>query len=445
VCDVVAKDTGELIFTTRTGQDRNGQNRLRFFAKLGADRVPLTQQEVKEIKQKSNILQKSNGLVLWGFKKHASSFHYTLEPSYFVYPNDERVKGSTKAFANLHAAMLRKGVVGYGELLTRVTAIPRLVEILAMPEVREQIEVDDDIGSGEAVLEERQVSPPGFTLFILPFQDDVRSIAPDKASEAVEQMDDVASDEVKSAATDLIRGLKLEDVELGERFENAALNEFWNYVEKIALNLPVNVAATSKHQYDTQINDNEILKNVGAKIESFKLALPEDDIATSGSRKRKPVIDKSDIVAYIESLHRKSQLEKATIAELQEFLGKADVEIPVKSKKADLIRVVVRYFEGLDGGFVAVKVEEQKDDDHNGEGGVVQMYRTGQLAKCSVAQLKEHLENVGERVKGRVKKDDLLKRVKELFCENESGLIAIKKEENESGLIAIKEEETDTI
>ncbi|CAB9529796.1 X-ray repair complementing defective repair in Chinese hamster cells 6 [Seminavis robusta] len=70
--------------------------------------------------------------------------HMNLK-SYFVYPNEDAIEGSTAAFAHLHQAMLKKKVVGIGELLVRHSATSRLVAIQAMEEV-----MDRDNGDGDS-------------------------------------------------------------------------------------------------------------------------------------------------------------------------------------------------------------------------------------------------------------------------------------------------------
>jgi hypothetical protein len=49
-------------------------------------------------------------------------------------PSDAKSSASVEVFAHLHQAMIRKGMVAMGELLTRVTATSRFVVVRALPE-----------------------------------------------------------------------------------------------------------------------------------------------------------------------------------------------------------------------------------------------------------------------------------------------------------------------
>jgi non-homologous end joining protein Ku len=88
------------------------------------------------MKKQSNAGQVKASLILLGFKpKDSVPLHYNVEQAFYLYPNEDKVKGSTAAFANLRASMMRrKGVVAIGELLTQVTATSRLVAIFPQDE-----------------------------------------------------------------------------------------------------------------------------------------------------------------------------------------------------------------------------------------------------------------------------------------------------------------------
>ena len=123
------KETGDIIEApVRMSQHSQGSGfsgtapvaEIRYFAPFACERVPMTKEDVLEIKRSSNADPGGASLILLGFKPVGSiPAAHTLENSYLVYPNDEKVVGSTVAFANLHAAMLRKKVLAIGELLTR--------------------------------------------------------------------------------------------------------------------------------------------------------------------------------------------------------------------------------------------------------------------------------------------------------------------------------------
>ena len=68
--------------------------------------------------------------------------------------------------------MIRKNVIGLGELLTKHTSASRLVAIYPQMEVREDLEYIHPNSVNNVVSE--QVTPAGFVIVPLPFEDDVR-------------------------------------------------------------------------------------------------------------------------------------------------------------------------------------------------------------------------------------------------------------------------------
>lgn len=255
----IIKDTGEVVKTTGAGeavaQSTVGIDRILNFATFGTDRVSISPDDVAKIKKASNAGTDRSSLIILGFKpQDAIPINLTVDKSYFIYPNDEEAEGSTDAFANLHAAMLRKKVVAIGELLTRITTSSRMVAIFPQAE---QKEVEED-GF------EEQITPPGMIVVNLPFEDDVRKIESDSGN--------AASEDLVEEAIDLIRHQKLEGIEVGVNFENAAIEKFWSYIEAVALETTI----PAKEQHETELNEQEVLNVAGAQIEAFRDSLPDD-------------------------------------------------------------------------------------------------------------------------------------------------------------------------
>ena len=172
------------------------------------------------------------------------------------------------AFASLHSSMLQKSVVGVGELLQRVTATSRLVKIVPQEE-----ELSED-----GTIQER---PPGFLLIPLAYEDDVRAIPETPCSEE----DYEADEELVSAAEGFIHKLRLENLVIGESFENPALKTFWNYMESVALGTPL--VEDNPDEDDTTWDEDGILSLCGPEINTFKQLLPEDEIISKVEKKRK--------------------------------------------------------------------------------------------------------------------------------------------------------------
>lgn len=84
-----------------------------------------------------------------------------MRPSYFIYPSDAAVTGSTRTFASLHKKLLKDELMGVGWLIPRRNQAPVFTAIIP------QAEEFDDKGS--------QMTPPGMHCVILPFLDDIRA------------------------------------------------------------------------------------------------------------------------------------------------------------------------------------------------------------------------------------------------------------------------------
>ena len=117
--------------------------------------------------------------------------------------------------------MVKKQIMGIGELLLRVSSTSRLVAIIPQ---KEEYEQNDDEESYT------QISPPGLLLVPLAFEDDMRVLLDTHNFEA--------SKEMVHAAMELIRHQNIEDsIEIGQSFENPGLKNFWNLLEAVALDI----------------------------------------------------------------------------------------------------------------------------------------------------------------------------------------------------------------
>lgn len=323
VAQTIIKDTGEVVSTTATSGSTN-KDRIVHFATFGTDRVSLSPNDVSKIKASSHAGTNKASLIVLGFKPEAALPITNIldASSYLIYPNDTVAPGSTGAFANLHASMLRKNVVAIGELLTRVTACSRLVVLYPQAE-RRDIEFND------------QLIPPGMIVANLPFEDDVRKMN----SDCVES---IANEESVQKAMDLIRHQKLENVEIGLNFENAALERFWKYVEAVALEMSI----PEQEQYETELNEEEVIQAAGHQIASFRDCLPKDiknenEETEAKGCKRKLISDDSGIDWA--QLYKTNALSECKVNELKSYLR--SVGARVGGRKEDLVLRVSRSIE----------------------------------------------------------------------------------------------------
>ena len=268
----------------------------------------MTAEDVRVIRRKSNANEGTASLILVGFKPIASMPRLTFQNSYFASPNEEKVTGSGDAFAALLASMLRKEVIAIGELLLRATASSRLVAIVPQAEYHSE--------------DGRQTKPPGLLIFQLPFEDDIRSIEDDCG--------ETADEDLVEAAVELIKHQRIHGVEWGVSFENPALAEFWNYIESIAIGIPLQRADN-----EVEIDSDAILAAAGAQIEALRIALPEDEVKVK-KRKAATQPDESDI-DWIH-LYKTDSLSDCSATKLKNYLRSIGEKLT--GRKADLLERV---------------------------------------------------------------------------------------------------------
>mmetsp|Transcript_25512 Transcript_25512/g.54421 ORF Transcript_25512/g.54421 Transcript_25512/m.54421 type:complete len:533 (+) Transcript_25512:1205-2803(+) len=377
------KDTGKDVarfWTKPTPEQREhqrnqpGMHRFRQFFNFANELVPITQQDMRSMKKNANGGY-APGLTILGFKpRDAIPFYHSVSKTFLIFPNDTDVQGSRNAFEHLHAAMLRKNVLGVGEVLhTRETSQSRLVAI-------HPFEATDYL-------------PPGMYVTTLPFEDDMRAVAPDAAS--IEMMhlrqqqqqqqneqqtrgktvlpdqhnepDPVVSTEIRfglspdgdtnrqphdhalgsvasealvAAAMNLMSRQSLSSMEIGSDFENAALIDFYSYLTSVAFD-----TIQEERIYDTRENES-VLKIARKEIDAFQWCLPVDvepPKTTTTSRKRVRTIVPDDSGMDWNELYRTDEIGTCTMDVLKKHLR--SVGLPTSGRKSDLVARVTESVE----------------------------------------------------------------------------------------------------
>eukprot|EP00536_Pseudo-nitzschia_multiseries_P005700 jgi/Psemu1/13220/gm1.13220_g len=360
------KDTGRDVarfWTKPTPEQRShqrsqpGMRRFRHFFKFANELVPITQQDMRIMKENANGGY-APGLTILGFKpRSVIPFYHSISKTFVIFPNDTDVKGSRNAFYHLHAAMLRKNVLGVGEVLhTRESSQSRLVAIYPF--------------------ESTDYLPAGMHVTTLPFEDDMRAVVPDAASiewnlsherktrqlngnkfsdqkepdfvgsngkdgfsESNNQepmLGSIASEDLVDAAIKLMSCQSLKSMEIGTDFDNAALTEFYSYLKSVAFN-------TAKEEliYDTIQDAQFVLEIAGKEIDAFKSILPIDvkrqEAAPSRKRVRNIVPDKSGI--DWKELYRTNEVGSCKMDLLKQYLR--SVGLPTSGRKSDLVDRVI--------------------------------------------------------------------------------------------------------
>jgi Ku70/Ku80 beta-barrel domain len=276
--------------------NQSGLARFRSFYYFIDELIPMQSEDMKRILKLANG-EYEPGLTILGFKPRDSiPFYHSIHLQLIIYPNDKIIQGSTTAFAQLHAAMLRKNVLAIGEVQFRKYLQSRLVAIYPLKKTSN----DEETGK-----------PAGMLVMTLPFEDDIRAIAPDEASKEfdrlkVEQInatdenkalshdglnsdlpehvssvefteDDksflgsVASQELVAAAMKLIARLTVnKDAELID-VPNVALDDFYSYLKSVALDLPHEKVGRLE-----KMDASMLSSKANNAIENFISLLPDD-------------------------------------------------------------------------------------------------------------------------------------------------------------------------
>ncbi|GKZ00401.1 hypothetical protein MPSEU_000993100 [Mayamaea pseudoterrestris] len=348
------------------------EDRIKLFAPLrgGKDNplyVEMRPNDLVVMKRACNGNPDFASLVLSGFKpRDRVRFFDSIGECYFMYPQESKVAGSSKAFAQLFYAMQRKNVLAVGEMLTRVSATSRCVAFWPVT------------NDGTSNLPPQE----GMVMVYLPFQDECRTLPPDKDYAArmssgrqldamdVDGPDPVVSHDVAlssssapafvssalvDATVELIKKQSLNDRVLGVDFENAYITEFYNYLESQSLGThwePTN-------DYDTimtEEHERAILDAVGEQIEAIKNLLPDDEKATG---KRKSVVsadpDAGDTGIDWEQEFDDGRIGKVTVPNLKKYCQAHG--LTRTGNKGDLVQRVCDHIAERRAAYKAVKQE----------------------------------------------------------------------------------------
>jgi hypothetical protein len=175
---------------------------VREYVDFCGNRVPLSSAD-KAVIADSVCIVDYGSLSLIGFRhREAVPLHFSLERALLVYPNEEMVTGSTVAFGQLHGSMMRKNVVGFGELVNPKATSSRIVSIFPVVAENER--------------------PPGLILNVLPCEEEIREFGTDALLDSKDEIDQYVTDDVVSAAMRLIKKQTIAEVEIGEDLVNVS-------------------------------------------------------------------------------------------------------------------------------------------------------------------------------------------------------------------------------
>lgn len=191
--------------------------------KIGGEKIPLSKEEVAEIKKFDEP-----GIRLMGFKPLSSlKLYHNLRTSYFVFPNDEvkayilfvtlnflqRISNSSQLCDALIKKLLQKEQIAIVKIVPRRSSSVRFAALLPQ---------------SESFDKDHFQTPAGFNLIFLPYADDMRK--PDQIK--VENINEPTAVQVNNAKL-LVNSLTA-DIEC-RNFENPAIQTFYTRLQAIAL------------------------------------------------------------------------------------------------------------------------------------------------------------------------------------------------------------------
>lgn len=295
--------------------------------KFGEERISFSEDELKALKYVEDPI-----LRIVGFKSFDKlKFWHNIRPSYFIYPHEATVVGSTRVFASLHQSLLKKEKWALGWFIPRKNANPSMVAMIASRE---------SIAEGSRL----QVTPPGIFLVTLPFADDIRM----NPAIVVKRSPDDLTDKM----AEVIRYLKLGAYD-PFKYQNPALQWHWRTLQALALEEDM-----PEGQVDgTLPKFKGIEKRAGSRIQEWndcfsthkealttaplvKKRMGEAQAQAQGTTKKAKNESALTTVDDLKRAIKENHLEKLTVPVLKQVLKDypgAFTGQPTSQKKGDLV------------------------------------------------------------------------------------------------------------
>lgn len=272
----ICEETGKLLWEHEIGTHYE----------YGREKVIFSKEEAKHVKNFDKP-----GMKLMGFKSLASlEPHLNIRPAYFVYPDDEQIKGSSQVLNALKTAMSSKQKVAVVSFIPRSGALVRFCALLPSE------------------------SPPGFNMIYLPYADDLRD-----PETLIQENPPAVPDVLLTRALDVVDHLRLTEFS-PSNYYNPTVQHFYSHLEALALEAPPPPPIV-----DALEPDEEGLARNQVFVEAF--------FSDSGTRKRGR--DAGDDSAKKVNIGGEAQLKKLTVPALKEMC--TSLRLKTTGKKDDLI------------------------------------------------------------------------------------------------------------
>ena len=217
---LVCKETGESLYRNQIGTHFPVKDK----------KVIITENDMKKIKHFDHP-----GMKLLGFKSRASikAFH-NIRPSYFIYPDEIIMKGSSQTFHAMIKSLIKKDKVAMVRFVAREGAMVRFWALLPQDENQN----NEQFGG--------HYTPPGFHCIFLPYAEDIRDI--EEYLSHKEKLPQAEKDEVRTAKL-FIRNMGI-DFD-SRNFENPSIQQFYSGLQSFALNeQPEDIQDTLEPDYE---------------------------------------------------------------------------------------------------------------------------------------------------------------------------------------------------
>ena len=244
------------------------------------------------------------------------------------------IKGSRVLFSALLQRCLARSVMAICSLKARDRSLPVFVALIPQDEVMEEFE------DGKKGI---QISPPGFSIFHLPFSDDMRNV-PDQARFVVPEDDQV------DVAAQVIKKLKLKGYCI-EAFENPSLQSHYRLIEALALE-----RTHVEGEDDSTIPPIERqTKKLGELSQLFADACGYEELKPKAQQKRKnecpgnltdaKKVSKPQLTqAQMDGLVKSHSVHKLTVDQLKSFLESMGENTFKLKNKADHVKAIYDFY-----------------------------------------------------------------------------------------------------
>ena len=213
----------------------------------------MTPDDVKQIKFFDTV-----GMKLMGFKpKSYLKVYHNVKHSYFIYPDEKRVTGSSQVLDALIKELIKEDKIAIVRFIPRDNSVVRFCALVPQEE-----RIDEEDGFQ---------TPPGFQLIFLPFADDMRDLDAIFEAAGFQPGDDVEepsivdtlTKEEKNTAKLIVKNM---EIDFNSRnFENPSIQQFFAGLQALALNEEKPEAVD-----DLMEPDYEGMRKFDPLIEQFK-------------------------------------------------------------------------------------------------------------------------------------------------------------------------------